>query len=932
MEIDESSIEIDRKFRRILELLLTSKTRVRNDCYLEKLLQKIEEFCNPNLFKISFEWFLVLVKRCEELEAPHSTIVSFGLKLAMVCHKIDTTNTNNKIIRDQIMTRMLKTINNQQGLQTPSILLSYILLLKEVSRTEIGLKFIQENTIWRNLIDYKSLNFTIYIIREISSFIHEILKSFDRIEEKTTVKDILENLLSPLLNQIWIGIDHAVKMDDPDTKEIIYKMLNVFENLLLCIIEDQDLNYIPYSLFIEMGIENKLWKLRDISLSEQFSNKLILVLTTANYARFTCMKIPVQDTKTEQLKLEKFCINFYNFLHFGIMRISANIVLAVTELTTRLWYVKGPRRPTEELITSHKLKFGDQILMIQLMPMLYAIKSLSPSASDTDYIDTFCQGMYSLSCEHTIRHMYAVRDILRQNKKNRADLACRAINGIASSGPVLEKQRALIAFRAFLCGISEFLPSTFDLTQSAYLSFENSNFLLTLLTGVNNMIKTYKITCADIPDTNLHKIGLYLLNVSGLTTQQKVQVIKLLENALIHFASNQVPLMIGDLSGSGYEHLGLVIYKRLHDVDWDVRDSILELITSIIYLSKTKFSVLQTLILEDNFCTVILTLTKSDSELYVRASAIKCVKEMIGVNKFWTKITREIDLMEHFCQLLQTEQEAIVRREAVDVLIDIFSHERDSKSALNKVLPTMTYCAAIDLHWEVRINALKFWDRVLELCFIAEGMCDGSFPSQMFSTKLKKIIKLDDKTIKTKISSVLEEYWKLGGFGIIMANLEETTDIEVMKKTVEIIDKLKKKLLKYDYTEEKIDPNIDEKSQEMAELNKTELEPFPIISESDLDFVVDSDDINLLVNTHQNALKCESENRYENVITNQFTRITANHFLSTVHSKNFESLLNSKVDWNDHTTDSFESLLDDILHSYNEFTENNSDINGMDCY
>lgn len=44
MEVDEADIDIQEwKFKRILDLLATSKTHVQNDCYLEKLLLKIGE-------------------------------------------------------------------------------------------------------------------------------------------------------------------------------------------------------------------------------------------------------------------------------------------------------------------------------------------------------------------------------------------------------------------------------------------------------------------------------------------------------------------------------------------------------------------------------------------------------------------------------------------------------------------------------------------------------------------------------------------------------------------------------------------------------------------------------------------------------------------------------------------------------------------------
>lgn len=39
------------------------------------------------------------------------------------------------------------------------------------------------------------------------------------------------------------------------------------------------------------------------------------------------------------------------------------------------------------------------------------------------------------------------------------------------------------------------------------------------------------------------------------------------------------------LEGSGMENLGPTIFKRLHDMSWEVRDSVLELLHAIVVIS-----------------------------------------------------------------------------------------------------------------------------------------------------------------------------------------------------------------------------------------------------------------------------------------------------------------------------------------------------------
>ena len=49
-------------------------------------------------------------------------------------------------------------------------------------------------------------------------------------------------------------------------------------------------------------------------------------------------------------------------------------------------------------------------------------------------------------------------------------------------------------------------------------------------------------------------------------------------------------LLMDNLQGSGLKQLAPIIIKRFHDLEWEVRDSAIELITSIAEISHTSKS------------------------------------------------------------------------------------------------------------------------------------------------------------------------------------------------------------------------------------------------------------------------------------------------------------------------------------------------------
>lgn len=64
-----------------------------------------------------------------------------------------------------------------------------------------------------------------------------------------------------------------------------------------------------------------------------------------------------------------------------------------------------------------------------------------------------------------------------------------------------------------------------------------------------------------------------------------VEVLKLAQLSVEHFLAPNLALLVDTLSGSDMQKLGPVILKRLHDSNWEVRDSAMELLTSMANIS-----------------------------------------------------------------------------------------------------------------------------------------------------------------------------------------------------------------------------------------------------------------------------------------------------------------------------------------------------------
>lgn len=72
----------------------------------------------------------------------------------------------------------------------------------------------------------------------------------------------------------------------------------------------------------------------------------------------------------------------------------------------------------------------------------------------------------------------------------------------------------------------------------------------------------------------------------------------------------------------------------------------------------------------------------------------------------------------------------------------------------------MAKTAVLDLHWEVKINALKYWNHVITSHLSDQGVLDGHFPKVTFSKENRKIVSLNETEIKRRLNKALDELAK----------------------------------------------------------------------------------------------------------------------------------------------------------------------------
>lgn len=282
---------------------------------------------------------------------------------------------------------------------------------------------------------------------------------------------------------------------------------------------------------------------------------------------------------------------------------------------------------------------------------------------------------------------------------------------------------------------------------------------------------------------------------------------------------------------------------------------------------------------------------------------------------------------------------------------------------MDRIVSTLAFCTINDLYWEVKTACIHFWRIFICRQCSQQGMIDGKFPNVTFSIEHKKIITLNEREIGKRIKLILNELSRMGILGIFLTCLNDDCDLEVVKSAIATLKILVESLFKYNYSDNKqnmpsssssimtspnnyinnadadtnfsefrsASPKIDNDDsspiQNSENLNNSNGQPAQV-NDDILDSIVDADDVTLLARAYENQMNVDNSDTSSNIQEDYYKKfyVSTDEFLQTILKINLDEFLNSKIMWIS-KTESFESLLDDIILSFKYLN-----MNDADCY
>ncbi|XP_022209775.2 uncharacterized protein LOC111065718 [Drosophila obscura] len=958
--------EVLSRLRQILDIFLRDNFSTHNNVYFEKLLTHLKAKENDYVLQAPFivDW----VDRCmtmvtEDFNKVHPKVTSFMLNLTSYLASNEW-----MIVRLReldIVGRTIKFLQSGDQQFSPSIKLGGIRLMKAVACFSMGLAFMRIHRTWTLLIQYSNNDHTLYVVREARQVLYEMLyKSCDKLHDKAVTLEILAEIMKPIHDNLYKTTDPEVQERihiNVDDNELLHKISSTLD--LLSYILQQTLVLEERTMLISLmkeyhHIEITIWKLIDMTHNPYFVEKIFTTLSSYYFALLMHEKLLNPDVTEPPEQFNDFCVSFFNLMKFFITRRDGVGFVKMAELNHILWKKLGPRAPKEIIIQQERVTFENQLICFHMLPLLFSMKNVqgqSDEAARAELFDAYVLKLMEMSCEQTFRLCYSMRDAFFTPEGVAGglftpELANKCIHSILALEHVLDREQAITVCQALLHVLREVVAMNNHLDSSAQddchsvsdsgstyrdlyprgteLVVTDPKVLHSVMVGLRTLIERFKITWKESVET----IGLvnclaFVLENTNMDARCTVQALKLVQLAVEHFLSPNMALLVDNLQGSALVCLGPIIVKRMHDTTWEVRDTTLELTTSIASISRIKFPAFQQFLIDAKIPPIVYEMAKNDSESYVRASAFKCLSQMVTINLLWDNGLSQLDLVDHLLYVLYRDNDDLVRAEAVITLMKIYEHRKIQQKYKNTLFSTLNYCVVGDHHSEVKINALLFWRREFFRQFSNQGMIDGVFPTVTFSKEQKKIVTLTEKEIQTSIAKVLGEVQQFGYFGIIIKCLREEVSSDILEFVIRGVKIMNEKIERYKGITEEVELRSPApRDEQSSSFNFKPQEPTPQTSgrsspmnpskaDEIIDGILSSQDAQLLETAFQTQMQInddEDEKRHVDEFYYKQFAMPLRQFFIELKTIDLDKLIKQQEEWFD-CTENLTSLLDDIL-------------------
>lgn len=930
MEAD--SVYYQLKFQSVLEKFLENGYKIKDDIYFSRLLTYLEGKENKEyrdaLINVPYisDWILRAIKLWElNNQVPDPYISSFTLKLLGIISEdeqlFEALSKHN--VYNRAISLLKYKVNDQISF---TVCIAHIKLLKCLLCHSAGMRLIIETSIWKKVLNevLKPQISTIFLDKELKDlltvFIEKVLSYNYEISSL-----IFNEITAPMLMASRKFLDNHngwINLNEGNFELELHNSVNLLGDILNDIFE--------HSLSSEKDF-SKLLSVIPVKEIQDIVKNLIVILDDKNLCFNLCRLYilliflnlttgPAQNN-VEETFWKPILALFWIFVEHN----KTDTIIRSLNSVMNLWFrVIKVRNLKYSIENNDKILIEDQLTVCQSMPIVLFCHAFSKQEMGICELreQHITQILKRLSTDF-IRFVYRWRVSL-ESEKDLLPYGNKTLSYIIELKEYYTRPTAILVFQNLVYSLMDVIQIV--KTNSNYFSLfcRQETYIKQILESLAAFIEYFNISWQDsVESLCVLKAALEFIQAGTWTPRLVVADLNLVRVALMKYMSPTLALLIDQFTNSPLEKIGSILQNKLYDPEWIVRDSTIEAIAVVAEVSNEKFPSLRKIILGYDLCSLVFNIALNDQETFVRNSALNCLIKMVPVKSFWKKQLENLDVISRMLLFLKHENEGTARASAATLLTITYRHYGANPAILADVYNTMNDAVLKDLHWEVRHNALEFWNDRLEELLGNQGMIDGDFPKFTFSVENRKIVSLNNEEITKRLKLVLNKLCEIGCLTVLRYSLTDDSNIEVSKKALNILKKLIYLLEKYriDKTDFSNEDNLNMPPTFCPLSPPMSTESSHSYSDDIIEQILRTSDTDLLNHIYSPDKEVPvNENSYSKV-----KKITCVEFIEFTKS-DLDAHIKEREKWLD-SLNSLGSLLNDILASYGP-----NDYNVMDCY
>ncbi|XP_044272398.1 uncharacterized protein LOC123016210 isoform X6 [Tribolium madens] len=925
------------KIEQLLEKFLEAKCDDNANASAEKLLNYFWQLdTRDKSVSIKFPLFTTWIKKAINIWStknvtPPLNIVTFTLNLVNLLVKNEDTfcelNNNNFFIK------LFNVLKVRQSETPTSVKVNYIKLLSSFLEYKSGTELMTASTFWEDILKM-AVSEELHLVKESTSFLELLLTKSIELDENFC-NEITKRIMAPLGENVYNLLKSSDKgVPEEITPKNLKPTLKLIGNILVHFLEgilfDQNDFRVLFLFLTNFHLEERI---ADFMIIAQSQSLVFDIAKIMFIMQFTELYLDVLTGNTNPKKInatvENIKKNFFVSMSKGLFE----DVMDFCAFGYLYWRVFEKKISFN--LGKNLLSFADNSYGLLLMPNAYilvnhclTLREAEEREESDDFRNTKVTNYFKRADKDFLRVGATWRNYLITSSEI-TQYCLKSLEYLTVLMKYFTRESAVMVFGTFFYELKDIIQIVKEFCER--LEFFEEEYFSKIFELLAIVMEDFTVTWKEIYDVaNIIDVCFDFLMLTTWSSSVVVQVLKLVNVAIKKCISPNMALLIDKTSGSALDLLGPLIAVKLED-ETEVKVAALEMIHTMTRMSASKFPSLQKVLMDSELPTLVVKMSTCDSESFVRATAIKCLQEMIQVEEIWNNALKSEDLPQKMRDVLLNETEGIVRVEAATFMCVAYENQQFPKDNLHRLYETMIYASTTDLHWEVKVRALDFWDKVIKNHLQNQGMIDGSFPNVTFSKEHRKIVTLTDSEIRKRLLKVLSQLSSIGCLGVLMSAIKDDCDMEVSKTAAKITQRLVELFKKYNVRSDgsiPTSPLPTENGMSTASVSSgisvDESMDSPSnhheLNEDIIDQIVNSKDVCLLRNVYAPS-EYSSVSNYDIQVRRV---VTPNEFLQFTQ-QDLNTIISEKKNWLNGIED-LGSLLDDMLKTYE------NDVNNMDCY